>query len=160
MSATDWGPSAWKFLHVMTFMYPDNPSLEEQTSAENLFQSLRKLLPCERCRTHYEEEIILSPPNVLSKSTLSKWLVNLHNRVNVRLGKTVYSYEQAASEYSAQCSANCGASSRENNIQITNHPLIKKKSVDNGGLTSIIFICSLLAAVAILHDYKNYTNKS
>jgi len=148
----DWGPAAWKFLHTVTFMYPDNPNLEEQTAAENLFQSLRKLLPCERCRTHYEEEISLSPPNVSSKVNLSKWLVDMHNRVNVRLGKTVYSYEQASSEYSSQCSADCGGSTVARET-----PQRPKNAVNNSNnLGLVLFLCAVLTCVALFHAYKNY----
>jgi hypothetical protein len=87
--AKDWGPGAWKFLHEITFFYPDHPSEVQQTQAQHLFQSLRTLLPCEECRLHYDAELTKYPPLTKSKDTLSQWLIDLHNRVNARLGKPI-----------------------------------------------------------------------
>lgn len=104
----DWGPSAWKFLHTVTFAYPPSPSLEQQRAADSLFSSLGALLPCDTCQNHYQQEFALHPPDSRSGATLSAWLVDLHNRVNARLGKPSMSYAQAAKLYTTQCTADCG----------------------------------------------------
>lgn len=106
-TVSEWGPAAWKFLHAISFSYPEAPSINEQRDAENLFASLRTLLPCEACRNHYESEISVNPPDTRSRATLSAWLVDLHNRVNVRLGKPIYSFASAEQAYSSQCSSAC-----------------------------------------------------
>jgi len=106
MYVNEWGPAAWKFLHSITFSYPDVPTLDEQRAAESLFNSISILLPCSTCRTHYVNEINSNPPDTRSKSTLTSWLVDIHNRVNLRLGKPIFSYANATEVYaSAQCSS-------------------------------------------------------
>jgi hypothetical protein len=104
----DWGPAGWKFLHSLTFAYPHSPTLEQQRSADSFFESLANLLPCDACQDHYREEFRLRPVDSRSQATLSSWLVDLHNRVNVRLNKPIVSYTQASQLYSSQCTQGCG----------------------------------------------------
>lgn len=113
----DWGPAGWKFLHSLTFAYPNTPTLEQQRSADVFFASLAHLLPCDACQEHYQEEIVQRPADTRSQATLSAWLVDLHNRVNARLNKATFSYAQAAQLYTAQCTQGCG---RDRNISTSN----------------------------------------
>ena len=100
MSGTEsWGPAAWKFLHSVTFNYSDHPSLNEQRNMEQFFYSLKNLLPCDECKNHFENEIRLHPPDTRSKETISSWLVDIHNRINRRLGKQIITYDKAKQLY-------------------------------------------------------------
>ena len=109
--SSEWGPAAWKFLHIVSFSYPDNPSVQETRDAEALFWSLKNLLPCQACREHYESELELHPPDTRSRLTLSSWLVDVHNRVNQRLQKPLFSYADAEKIYGGgQCATDCGRS--------------------------------------------------
>lgn len=118
MKTSVWGPSAWRFLHAVTFAYPEEPNADQQQAALELFHSLRFMIPCGDCCGHYCSEIRSSPPQVKSRDALSRWLVDLHNRVNARLGKSQYVYEAARKEYLAeesQCllpSEPCGSENR------------------------------------------------
>jgi len=94
-----WGPAAWKFLHAATFSYSDNPTMEEKNGAEQFFKSLQYMLPCKQCKDNFISEINESPPDVKSKDALSQWLVNIHNKVNVRLQKPIMTYDKAKNEY-------------------------------------------------------------
>lgn len=137
-TVSDWGPAAWKFLHAITFAYPDLPTIQEQNDAEKMFLSLSSLLPCLACREHYVAEISAHPPDARSKTTLSTWLVDLHNRVNQRLGKPVFSYLAAESLYSSQCSADCGK-----------EKTIKQRAVSsNSGLNGLMLL--LVFAIVVL----------
>ena len=93
MDPKAWGTSAWKFLHAVTFAYPENPSTREQAAAEALFDSLRLLLPCDDCKTHFGEIIDTRAVDTSSRQALSAWLVDAHNRVNEKLGKPRFSYD-------------------------------------------------------------------
>jgi hypothetical protein len=101
MKTNLWGPSAWKFLHAVSFSYPDNPSKEKRESARELFRSLRFMLPCEECCSHYCAEFDKDPvdAHLESRKQLTMWLVNFHNKVNERLGKSKVSYEEAVALY-------------------------------------------------------------
>jgi len=104
MKTSVWGPSAWRFLHAVSFAYPEAPSAEQKAAALQLFLSLRHMIPCGDCCGHYCSEIQRSPPRVESRDALSRWLVDLHNRVNARLGKPQYPYAAALAEYTSEAS--------------------------------------------------------
>jgi hypothetical protein len=115
MKTSIWGPSAWRFLHAVTFAFPEVPSEEHKEAARALFRSLKLLLPCGDCCTHYCSGFEADPvdKHLESRETLSRWLVDFHNKVNARLGKPEFSFEKAKSEFQADdetCSAqsSCG----------------------------------------------------
>ncbi len=92
-----WGPSAWRFLHAMSFAYPEDPSAEHKQAVLNLFASLKYLLPCGDCCAHYCSSFDSDSlkKSLGSRDDLSKWLVEFHNSVNIRLGKPMYAYDEA-----------------------------------------------------------------
>ena len=115
MRTNVWGPSAWRFLHSVTFAYPDAPSKEHKEAARSLFRSLKLMLPCGDCCTHYCSGFDGDPVDnhLHSRDALSRWLVAFHNKVNARLGKPEVQFEEAKAQYDAEdetCSAQttCG----------------------------------------------------
>ena len=50
-----WGPSAWTFLHTITFNYPENPNNQDKQNYFNFFNSLKHVLPCKKCKKHYSD---------------------------------------------------------------------------------------------------------
>ena len=98
MQVAVWGPVGWKFLHSVAHGFPDNPSkfdadngLSIGTTANNYLQFFRlvgRVLPCRYCRDSYLEYLDEDPPATASKSTLTKWLWEIHNKVNQKLGVT------------------------------------------------------------------------
>lgn len=97
-----WGPSTWEVMHTITFSYPEDPSPEQQQEAISLFMSMAKMLPCDTCAAHFEQAITETLPiqnHVDSRDSLSRWLVEVHNLVNRRLGKPELSYEEAKEIY-------------------------------------------------------------
>ena len=79
-----WGPVLWKFLHIMAHNYPENPNPQTKASSRQFFYSLRHLLPCETCRTHYSEFLSKRQPETDSPEALQEWLLWLHNEVTAR----------------------------------------------------------------------------
>ena len=101
MKTSLWGSSAWKFLHAVTFAYPESPTTHHRTAAVQLFKSLLHMLPCGECCTNYQNEFSEEniTPHLKSRDSLSRWLVILHNNVNRRLGKPEMTYEQVEAVY-------------------------------------------------------------
>ena len=164
-TAADWGPSAWKFLHTVTFAYPEEPSLLEQQHADNLFQSLSVLLPCEKCREHYILEIRNNPPNTTSRATLSSWLVDIHNNVNQRLGKSVFSLRQASEIYSSLCSADCTSSGHSEHLNenpalyqptVQLHQRNRKKDLQTQTENGLYVLCGILILLSITLFYYKF----
>jgi FAD-linked sulfhydryl oxidase len=140
MDPQSWGPNAWKFLHTLTFQYPINPSLKEQRDAENLFSSFSTLLPCEQCRQHYDELLQLYPPQAQSRLSLATWLVDIHNRVNAKLGKQSMHFDQAQALYSTQCLTRACQKSVDSEK-------LSPKSNNYGTLIVLFFLILLVAGV-------------
>ena len=149
MLTEHWGPSAWNFLHSITFSYPDSPSLEEQRNIEKLFDSLSFTLPCSECREHYISEIIKNPIDARSKTSLSIWLVDLHNRINVRLGKPLFLYSEAVSKYTSSCSLCTKQKVNENHVS---KPM--KSTLTDNILVFILSTCLLLVVLVLLYKKK------
>lgn len=97
-----WGSSTWKFLHCVTFTYPDNPSQKIKNEAKVFFDSLQFLLPCYKCRVnlsnHYKTRP-LTDEILSSRHLLINWLIDIHNDVNISLGKPIMTYENVVKEY-------------------------------------------------------------
>lgn len=102
-----WGPAAWKFFETAAFGYPDEPSKDEQQAAGDFFGSLVHMLPCEKCKQHFAQNIKNLPVNVKSRDTLSRWVVDFHNIVNESLGKPLVPYEQVAARYPKEKCKSC-----------------------------------------------------
>ena len=105
ISPTAWGPPGWKFLHYITFTYPNNPTNKEKESYLNFFKYVGDVLPCEKCRFNYQNHQAKYPLNntVLSnKQNLVMWLINVHNEVNITTGKKALSYNEVMDIYFGQ----------------------------------------------------------
>ena len=115
MDTLYWGNGGWIFLHSISFLYPDNPTEQEKQQYAQFFHSLKYVLPCETCRSHYKkgiEQDMPIEPALESRNKLTRWLVDFHNSVNKRLGKPVVSYESVKEKYEMM-KGNCVANNTE-----------------------------------------------
>ena len=96
-----WGPSAWTFLHTITYNYPENPTDNDKKNYHNFFMNLQHVLPCKKCQAHYTENIQKYDLNnsLDNRDDLVKWLIDLHNDVNRNNGKPVWSYSDVFNKY-------------------------------------------------------------
>ena len=110
-----WGPGAWTFLHTITMYYPDNPNEDQKFHHKQLFENLKYTLPCEKCANHYSENLKKYPLDraLESNTKLTKWLIDIHNEVNKKNGKRIYSYEEVDKIYKDMYTIN-------NNIIVNN----------------------------------------
>ncbi len=131
-----WGPSGWNFLHYITFTYPNNPTDEEKETYLNFFTFVGKVLPCKNCRINFEKHQIKYPLNDIvlkNKENLVKWLINIHNEVNIMNGKKVLSYNDVINIY-------FGGKNNGN----TNSFKLSKKGM------FILFICILIVILCLV----------
>ena len=105
----------WKILHVITLNIPLVPTAIESQQYFNLFRSLCTTLPCRFCRDHFCRIVNKKKSrNQLQRSMffhrksdrpgdvrirVALWLVDLHNAVNKRLGKTSTKREEWLTKY-------------------------------------------------------------
>lgn len=93
-----WGAYAWKFFHLVTLDYPINPTQLDKYHYYQFFNSIQYVLPCGTCRKNLTEHLKNYPltDNVLaSRTSLIKWMIDLHNVVNYYIGKPMLTYQEA-----------------------------------------------------------------
>lgn len=104
MDAAVWGPAMWQVLHTLAHDYNHDPNPKERNAMHAFLVSLTVLLPCPSCREHYKaymEQNLLD--NALqNRESLEMWVLQLHNSVNLRIGKPTYTYEKWHDEIEAQ----------------------------------------------------------
>jgi hypothetical protein len=97
-----WGPHGWKFLHYVTFSYPENPTNEDKENYKFFFNSVGSILPCFTCRENYKNHLKKFPldDNTLkTQFNLVSWLINIHNEVNKIHGEKILSYNEVLNIY-------------------------------------------------------------
>ena len=106
-----WGPSAWHFMHTMSFNYPVHPSVADKHNYRAYILNLVNVLPCGKCRHNLKENFKKLPLRMMdmrSRDTFSRYVYNLHELVNHMLGKeSGLSYEMVKERYEhfrARCS--------------------------------------------------------
>ena len=101
MDPTIWGPKLWFMIHTIALNYPDNPTYQDRRSYEEFYNSLKYVIPCEKCRIHYTQRLKRMPiiNHLDNSNTLFKYTVDLHNQVNKSLNKKIYSYQEVMKIY-------------------------------------------------------------
>ena len=87
MDTRFWGPSGWKLLHLIAYDYPSEPTFEDKQVYGIFYNNLKYVLPCKYCRqslTGYIEELPIEG-YLDSKRKLTKWIYEIHNKVNNKL---------------------------------------------------------------------------
>lgn len=91
------GPSLWFILHNGSVSYPTYPTKFVQNGMKQLLLNIPLLIPCLTCREHFYSFIRTSNIDdaISSREKLFKFMVDAHNYVNVRYGKTPMTLESA-----------------------------------------------------------------
>ena len=109
-----WGPNLWRAMHAITFAYPKRPRERHRRAVRRFLGSLPDLLPCRNCGDHFRRELRRFPLRAHSRKALSRWMVDVHNRVNARLRKPIITYREAEEIYSAPASFHENDNEKEN----------------------------------------------
>jgi Erv1 / Alr family len=99
-----WGTDLWKSLHRISLAYPLQPSAAHQEDAYVFFKALGNMLPCPWCSIHYNkyfEETFVKENANKNRESLARWVYDLHESVNKRLGKPTFTvpFEKLPFEY-------------------------------------------------------------
>lgn len=87
METIYWGPSGWRFLHLLTFLYPEIPDTGDKILMRDMMSLIPDILPCKYCRasfTKYMANLDVTPA-LESRDLLIEWLYKMHNKVNKKL---------------------------------------------------------------------------
>ena len=90
MLTSVWGPAMWHYLHTMSFNYPVNPTKKDMKHYSDFILNLQYVLPCGKCRknlTQNLKKLPLKTTDMISRATFSKYIFDLHELINIMLGK-------------------------------------------------------------------------
>lgn len=92
-----WGKHGWNFLNSVVLSYPISPTNQDKINYLNFFNSLQYVLPCYKCQVNFSKKLIKYPlSNFLdTRESLLKWIIDVHNDINVSNNKKFYSYPDA-----------------------------------------------------------------
>jgi hypothetical protein len=101
MNQNIWGPHLWFSLHTMSFNYPLRPTENDKYNYQNFFTSLKEVIPCSVCKKNYIRHLNEHPikDSLDTRKSLAYWVIDMHNMVNVEIGKKVYSYDKVIKKY-------------------------------------------------------------
>lgn len=102
MNKNIWGPSGWLFMHSISFQYPENPTEEDKNNYRVFFESLKNTIPCPKCREHYSENLKQKPIQLNTRDELIQWVIDIHNEVNEKNSKKIYSRQEVEKLYSSK----------------------------------------------------------
>ena len=118
-------------MHLTALTYPNEPSYAQKKGAKEFFESLAHLIPCPKCREHYTVYLQKLPisPHLDRRADLFRWTVNLHNEVNVSLGKGRITELEAIDFY-----RRIGARGRSPVINVDDLDEVDMRSMVKGGI--------------------------
>ncbi|XP_074601373.1 evr1_Alr domain-containing protein Alr [Brevipalpus obovatus] len=84
------GRAGWSLLHTIAAYYPDEPEERDKKEMSSFLQSFSKVYPCPECAQDMQKDIAQDPPKLTDHQSFSRWLCDLHNKVNKKLGKSSF----------------------------------------------------------------------
>lgn len=86
-----WGPNLWGALHTLGLT---------GTLTPEFVQEFARVIPCPSCGSHFKDLLDEFPLPITTDQF--EWTVALHNQVNARIGKPVFTVEQARARWSSR----------------------------------------------------------
>ncbi|GAA6036800.1 hypothetical protein JCM8097_003485 [Rhodosporidiobolus ruineniae] len=96
------GNHTWTFLHSTVSYFSPTPSAHQKSSMLSLLRALPTLYPCGDCAGHLGAYMKVNPPEAAvekGRDSLEKWLCDVHNEVNERLGKEKFVCDNVAQRW-------------------------------------------------------------
>lgn len=151
MMVSMWGPPGWRYLHTVAHGYPESPtaydSLNEnpvgstESNYKIFFTFVGKTLPCRICRESYTKLVSENPVRTESRRELTRWLWEIHNGVNKKLGRTYKESDfNSITKYYEKFRAKCSHSPDSTGCTQALHPFKSRKNY--------LFLCILPLALA------------
>ncbi len=89
------GPMVWDTMMMFATNYPIEPTIEDKTNMLQWLILTMGFLPCGSCSLHAKRYVETHVPNVSSRESLTKYIVDFHNYVNISLGKSAFTLVEA-----------------------------------------------------------------
>ena len=99
----EWGKNLWFTLHNSSLHYPEKANILCAERTKNFILGITNLVPVLEYKKdidifiyHYQSKLL---EICSSRESLFKFFVDMHNMVNKKLGKKIYSYDEAYKLY-------------------------------------------------------------
>jgi|LauGreDrversion2_5_1035112.scaffolds.fasta_scaffold101618_2 hypothetical protein len=158
---TIWGSNMWAMIHLICIYAPETIDANVRNTYYMFFSMMPYVLPCEKCRDHWLEHISKYPieQSLDTREDLFKWSVNMHNLVNVSIGKPEISYSRAFEHWTNVSNGATPITKHiSNNKEYIN--ILSKKTTNNYNVRSLIIILLILAIIMIIFATFWYMNRS
>jgi hypothetical protein len=149
-----WGPFLWYIMHIISFNYPVHPSYADKRIYHDFYVNFKDLIPCSTCRKHYNQNLHINPitPALDNRSDLVRWVIQMHNLVNISLGKPTMTVQEVLTAYKMNNFLPPNFVKPSQNInQYQNQAKMTKSSK-----TRLIFWITVFAALIFYRWYRNY----
>jgi len=135
LDSSIWGPNGWFFIDSICLSYPLNPTLSEKEQYKNFFYSFPIILPCSKCRIHFNEYLMTNPLDeqiLSSKENLINWILIAHNRIRKKSIKLEEYFSYYNDRYNMNvknetCKSTCGL--KQSNYHNNNNNIIRYKFI-------------------------------
>jgi hypothetical protein len=101
MKSQVWGPTIWYLIHSVAYGIEDDEYfLQHRDYYFKFYNSLKKIIPCPICRSHFHKLMKKRDiNNCKTKTDLIYWTIEKHNKVNKNLGKKQFSIKESNNKY-------------------------------------------------------------
>jgi hypothetical protein len=90
-----WGAGLWAFIHTISVI-DHQENVETNKAMIEKLRAILFVLPCPKCKGLYLQYLTkLDLIDIRAPIALFYWSVDLHNAVNAKLGKPLWSYDMA-----------------------------------------------------------------
>lgn len=96
-----WGPPFWFTLHTIAITYPTHPNDVVKKKYYDLIQNLPLFLPNAKMGNELSEYLDKFPvtPYLDSRISFMKWIHFLHNKINMKVGNELLSFDDSIKMY-------------------------------------------------------------
>lgn len=96
-----WGPHYWFFLHTISHAYPLHPNQVTKRKYYDLIMNMPLFIPNHNMASYFSEILTLYPvtPYLDSRESFIRWMIFIHNKINIKLGYKEIQHEHAIDLY-------------------------------------------------------------
>jgi hypothetical protein len=156
MNQNIWGPHLWFSLHSISFNYPLKPTIEDKHNYKNFFLNLQEVIPCSVCKKNYKRHLNEHPIQdyLDNRKSLVYWLIDMHNMVNVEIGKKLFSYDIVIKKYEDVYQKKIILNNETENQNIEGENIQSKNTKYVQIIYSVFTILIILLIINIFHLYS------
>lgn len=100
-----WSKPFWTTLYFAARKFPDNPTTEQRINMKTFMFSISKVLPCDECSTHFDDELRDAGDIIFtSRTTLFLFLFDTYNNIRVKYGGKPFTFEESVTAIKSMAS--------------------------------------------------------